>query len=70
MRHSIFSNFNNLSMNWEKHAFHWEKWKNFEPIEKSTQTTDFLAFGKVMPDRLYLKVHIKSSTKNVMSYME
>ena len=31
MRYSITSNFNNLSMNWEKYVFYWEK-SNFEPI--------------------------------------
>ena len=31
MRYSITSKFINLSINWEKYVFYWEKW-NFEPI--------------------------------------
>ena len=36
-----------LSKNWEKYAFHWEKW-NFEPIGNSVHTAEFLPLGKAL----------------------
>ena len=42
-------------MNREKSIFHFEKY-NSEPIGNSVHTTEYLAFGKALLARLYLKV--------------
>ena len=42
-------------MNREKPIFHQEKY-NFQPIGSSVHTTEYLAFGKGLLARLYLKV--------------
>ena len=47
MRHSITSNFKNLSMNWETFVLHLERW-NFEPIMNSVHTTKSLALRKAL----------------------
>ena len=64
MRYFISSNFKNLSMNWEKYAFHWKKW-NFEPIMNSEHMAKLLALVKTLnknidylmyyPSRQYVK---------------
>ena len=41
-------------MNTEKSIFYFEKY-NFEPIANSVHTTEYLAFGKDLLARLYLK---------------
>ena len=41
----------------EKSIFHFEK-QNFEPIGNSVHTTEYLAFGKALLARLYLKVKV------------
>ena len=46
-----------MKMNWEKWIFHWEKW-NFEPIGNYVYTTEYLALGKALLARLYLKVSV------------
>ena len=43
--------------NREKCIFHWEKW-NFERTGNSVHTTEYLALGKTLLVRLYLKVKI------------
>ena len=35
----------------------WEKW-NFEPLENYVYTTEYLALGKALLVRLYLKVKV------------
>ena len=59
MKYSISLNFKYLlmKMNWENLIFHWEKW-NFEPIGNSLHTTVYLALGKTLLTRLYLKVKV------------
>ena len=57
-----------LEMNREKAIFHFEK-QNLEPIGNSMYTTEYLAFGKALLAKLYLKVKvyitkILSSQKN------
>ena len=42
---SVMDQFMNLSIDWEKHVFHWEM-QNFEPIGDSEPTTEYLALGK------------------------
>ena len=44
-------------MNREKSIFHFEK-RNLEHIENSVHTTEYLAFGKALLARLYLKVKV------------
>ena len=44
-------------MNREKSVFHFEK-LNFELIGNSVDTTEYLAFGKVLLAGLYLKVKV------------
>ena len=44
-----------LKMNREKSISHFEKY-NFEAIGNSVHTTEYLAFGKNLLPRLYLKV--------------
>ena len=41
----------------EKSIFHFEK-QNFEPIGNGVHTTEYLAFGKALLARLYLKVKV------------
>ena len=43
----VSSNFKNLSINWDKYVFRWEKW-NFEPNENSAHTGEVLAYGKAL----------------------
>ena len=47
MRYFISSNFKNLSVNWKKYVFHWEKW-DFEPIMNSAHVAELLALVKTM----------------------
>ena len=47
MRYFITSNFKNLSANWEKHGFYWEKYY-FEPITNSVYTTEPLGVRKIV----------------------
>ena len=47
MRYFISSSFKNLSMNWEKNIFHWEKW-DFELIMNSTHMAELLALVKAL----------------------
>ena len=47
IRFSISSNFKNLSINWKKYVFYWQKW-NFEHIEIYLHTGKFLALGKTL----------------------
>ena len=47
MRHSIFSIFKNLSINWEKCVFYFEKW-DFDPIGNSEHTRKFLDLRKAL----------------------
>ena len=42
-------------MNREKFVFHFEK-ENLEQVGNSVHTTEYLAFGKALLARLYLKV--------------
>ena len=44
-------------MNREKSIFHFEK-QNLEHISNSVHTTEYLAFGKALQARLYLKVKV------------
>ena len=44
-------------MNREKSIFHFEK-QNLEPIGNSMHTTEYLAFGKALLAKLYLKVKV------------
>ena len=46
-----------LKMNREKSIFHFEK-QNLEHIGNSVHTTEYLAFGKALLARLYLKVKV------------
>ena len=46
-----------LEMNREKSIFHFEK-QNLEPIGNSMHTTEYLAFGKALLAKLYLKVKV------------
>ena len=46
-----------LKMNREKSVFHFEKY-NLEPIGNTGHTTEYLAFGKDLLARLYLKVKV------------
>ena len=59
MEYSISINFKyfSLKMNMGKYIFPWEK-QNFESTGKSTHTTEYLAFGKTLLVRLYLKVKV------------
>ena len=47
MRYFISSSFKNLSMNWEKYIFHWEKW-DFEPIMNSAHMAESLKRPKAL----------------------
>ena len=64
MKYLISFDFKNLSMNWEKLIFHWEKW-NFEPTGNSVHTTDIVALGKALLARLYLKVKVYTNLLSV-----
>ena len=44
-------------MNREKSIFNFEK-QNLEPVGNSVHTTEYLAFGKALLARLYLKVSV------------
>ena len=46
IRYSTSSIFKNISINWEKYVFYFDKW-DFELIEYSAHNTDFLALVKV-----------------------
>ena len=46
-----------LEINKEKSIFHFEK-QNLEPIGNSMHTTEYLAFGKALLAKLYLKVKV------------
>ena len=46
-----------LKMNREKSIFNFEK-QNLEPVGNSVHTTEYLAFGKALLARLYLKVKV------------
>ena len=50
-----YSKYFPLKMNREKSVFHHEKY-NLQPIGNSVHTIDYLAFGKGLLARLYLKV--------------
>ena len=52
-----YSKYISLKMIREKSIFHFEK-QNFEPIGNSVHTTEYLAFGKALLARLYLKVKV------------
>ena len=47
MRYFISSNFINLSVNWKKYVFYWEKW-DFQPIMNSAHMAELLAFVKAL----------------------
>ena len=66
MKYSISFNFkySSMKMNWEKWIFHCEKW-DCEPIGNSLHITEYLALGKTLLARLYVKV--KVYTTNVLS---
>ena len=51
MRYFISSSFKNLSMNWEKYIFHWEKW-DFEPIMNSAHMAELFALVEALIDYL------------------
>ena len=57
MKYLISFDSKNLSMNWEKLIFQWEKW-NFEPTGNSLHTTEILAFGKAILASLYVKLKL------------
>ena len=46
-----------MKMNWDKRLFYREKW-NFETIGNSVDTTGYLALGKALLARLYLRVKV------------
>ena len=46
-----------LGISREKSIFHFEK-QNLEPIGNSMHTTEYLAFGKALLAKLYLKVKV------------
>ena len=52
-----YSKYISLKMIREKSIFHFEK-QNFEPIGNCVHTTEYLAFGKALLARLYLKVKV------------
>ena len=52
-----YSKYISLKMIREKLIFHFEK-QNFEPIGNCVHTTEYLAFGKALLARLYLKVKL------------
>ena len=54
-------------MNGEKSIFHFEK-QNLEHIGNYVYTTEYLAFGKVLLARLYLKVKVYI-TKSLSVYI-
>ena len=56
-----------LKMNREKSVFNFEK-QNLEPVGNSVHTTEYLAFGKALLARLYLKVKV-CITKFVSVYI-
>ena len=47
MRYKITSNCKNVSMNWQKYVFRWEKW-NFDSIANSAHTAASLDLGKAL----------------------
>ena len=49
-------------MNREKSIFHFKK-QNLEHMENSVHTTEYLAFGKALLARLYLKVSVYNVCK-------
>ena len=64
----VSSNFKNLSINWDKYVFRWEKW-NFEPNENSAHTAEVLTYGKALLILLplylqMLKMLISTQTDN------
>ena len=72
MMNEIFhsSTFKNLSMNWGKYVFHWEKW-NFQCISKFAHTTELLTLGKaqliLLP--LYLQMLIMQILTKYAKYL-
>ena len=66
-----------LEINRERSIFHFEK-QNLEPIGNSMYTTEYLAFGKTLLAKLYLKVsvynqvteYIYKLVTNFMPYMK
>ena len=59
MRYSISSSFKNLSMNWEKYIFHWEKW-DFESIMNSAHMPELLALVEALNKNMDYLLHYSS----------
>ena len=53
-----------MKMNLEKWIFQWDKLK-FEPIGNSVHTTEYLASGKTLLAKLYLKVKVDTNLLSV-----
>ena len=53
-----------MKMNLEKWIFQWDKLK-FEPIGNSVHTTEYLASGKTLLAKLYLKVKVYTNLLSV-----